>query len=82
MRQEKRNSEKSLTRSQNLLFFKDDGHYHHHSLAGGGAPLIYFHHGSFSPVAVAGGIVITSLSMIGVAVACWVLMGRRRKLAR
>lgn len=58
------------------------GHYHpHHRLTGGG-PLIYFHHGSFSPLAMAGGIVMIVLSMLSVIVVFWVLMRYRRKLSR
>ena len=72
-------------KSRCKTFFTDHNHHgHHHPYHGltGGAPLIYFHHGSFSPSAMAGMIVVSVLSMLSVAVVCCALVRYRHKFSR
>ena len=65
-------------------FFTDNnhrGHYNHHILSGG-SPRFVFYHASFSQLAMAVGTVMVVLSVLTVAVVCFVLVCYRRKLSR
>lgn len=67
-----------------LNFFTDNnhrGHYNHHILSGG-SPRFVFYHASFSQLAMAVGTVMVVLSVLTVAVVCFVLVCYRRKLSR
>lgn len=69
-----------------LLACTFTGNRHHHYNLAGGLPHLHFHHdGSarcFTPLMVAGAIVLTIMGLLSVAAVCWIIVHYRHKLFR